>query len=208
MGYDVSFGYVKPRNGKAQMPLPWCVRLELDVVVGSELVMCSKATPGILDVAEVSALDERDVDGKLILGELVVKCPVRRDGGSVVITIPKEAKVVLGNVVLRYLDFGLTDCPGVCTLKIFETPGVAETKVETLTKCLRKWPVPVLDAAAAWRVGFEPFMQAMEVVRITPRYPERGLLNMPRVAAVNEIMMETADLQAELRRREQWSSMS
>lgn len=202
-GCDVPLRLVKPRNRKAQLPVPWFVRDELRVVVGSYVVLCRKATPGVLDVAEVTVLDERDVDGKPILGEEVVRCKVRRDGDSLVITIKKEAQAVLGNVVWRFLDFGLTDYPGKVTLKIFETEASACRLTSTLPECLRRWPVQVLDAAAAWRIGFEPFMQAMADTMIQPPYARRDPRNLIRVAAVNEIMIETADLQAELRRSEQ-----
>jgi len=208
LGYDVPFRLVKPRTRKAPLSLPWFVRLELRVVVDSYVVLCRNATAGVLDVAEVSVLDERDVDGKPVLGEVVSTSKVRQAGGSIVITIKKEAKAVLGNVVWRYLDFGITDCPGKVTLKIFETQAPACKLTSASTKCLRRWPVSVLDAAAAWRVVFEPFLEELENTMIQPTYPRGDPRNMQRVSDVNEIMMETKDLQAELRRREQWSSRS
>ena len=204
-GYDVPLRRVWLRNGKEQLTLPWFVKDEMRVVKDSLVVLCRNAAPKILDMAEVGMLDERDVDGQPILGEVVVRCKVRRDGGSIVISIKKQAQVVLANVLWRFLVFNMTNYPGKVTLKIFETQTSACRLTSTLPECLRRWPEPVLDAAAAWRVGFEPFMQAMEVVRIPSRYPERGLLNMPRVAAVNQIMIETADMQAELRRSEKWN---
>jgi len=204
-GYDVPFRLVKPRNGKAPLSLPWFVRLELGVVVGSDVVLCRTESTGILDVAEVSVLDQRDVDGRPILGDVVSQIKVRREGRSIVITITKEAQVVLGNVLWRYLDFGLTDCPGKVTLKIFETETSACRLTSTLPECLRRWPEPVLDAAAAWRIGFEPFVKAMADAIIPPRYARRDPWNLARVAAVNQVMIETAESQAELRRRKQWS---
>lgn len=204
-GYDVPLRRVWPRNGKAQLTVPWFVRDEMCVIENSEVVLCRNADPKILDMAEVGMLDERDVDGKPILDEVVIQCKVRRDGGSLVISIKKEAQVVLGNVLWRYLNFGLTNFPGKVTLKIFETETSASRLTSTLPECLRRWPVQVLDAAEAWRIGFEPYLEALEFARIPPRYPERGLLNMPRFYAVNQVMIETADLQAELRRSEQCS---
>ncbi len=204
-GYDVSLRRVWLRNGKDQLTLAWFVKDEMHVIEGDFIVFCLTDVPGVLDIAKESMLDERDVDGRFVLGEVVARCKVRRDGGSLVITITKGAKVVLGNVLWRFFDFGLTDYPGKVTLKIFETEAPARDRTATTAECLRRWPVQVLDAATAWRIAFEPFMQAMEVVRIPPRYPERGLLNMPRVAAVNQIMIEMAAMQAESRKREQWS---
>lgn len=208
LGYDVPFRFVKPRNRKAPLKLPWFVRLELRVVVKSDVVLCRTAYPRVLDVADVSVLDQTDVDGRPILGDVVSEVPVRREGRSIVITIKKEAQAVLGNVVWRYLEFGLTDHPGKVTLKIFETPASACRLTTTLPECLRRWPVPVLDAAAAWRIAFEPFMQAIEDTMIPPPYAKRDPRNLGRAAAVNEIMIETAELQAELRRRKQWSSLT
>ncbi|MBA7525382.1 hypothetical protein ES705_17533 [subsurface metagenome] len=199
LGYDVPFRLVVPRNRKAPLPLPWFVRIELAVVVGSDVVLCRKEVPGVLDVAEVSVLDEKDWYGRPILGEVVSEIKVRREGRSIVITIPKAAQVVLGNVVWRFLDFGLTDYPGKVTIKIFETQASACRLTSELPECLRRWPVPVLDAAAAWRIAFEPFMEALEDTMIQPQYARRDPRNMQRVSDVNEIMMETADLQAELR---------
>lgn len=197
-GYDVPFRFVKPRNRKAPLPLPWFVRSELGVVVGSDVVLCRTESNVILDVAEVSVLEQTDVDGRPILGDVVSEIPVRREGGSIVITIKKEAQAVLGNVVWRFLEFGLTDCPGKAMLKIFETQTSACRLTSTLPECLRRWPVQVLNAADAWRIGFEPFMQAIEDTMIPPPYAKRDPRNIQRVAAVNEIMIETADLQAEL----------
>lgn len=204
-GYDVPLRRVWLRNGKEQLTVPWFVKDEMRVVVGSDVVLCRPDVPGVLDMAEVSMIDQRDVDGKPILGEVVVRCKVRRDGGSIVISIKKEAQVVLGNVVLRFLDFGLTDFPGKVTLKIFETEASACRLTTKLPECLRRWPVPVLDAAAAWRAGFEPFLEALEDTMIPPPYARRDPRNINRVVTVNEIMIETAEKQAELRRSEQWS---
>lgn len=205
-GYDVPLRRVWLRNGKEQLTVPWFVKDEVHVVVGSYVVLCRPDVPGVLDMAEVSVLDQRDVDGRPILGDVVSEIKVRRDGDSLVITIKKEAQAVLGNVVWRFLEFGLTDYPGKVTLKIFETQTSACRLTSTLPECLRRWPESVLDAAAAWRVGFEPFLQAMAVARIPKRCGQGDPRNMIRVPAVNQVMMETADLQNELRRREQWSS--
>ncbi|MBA7664246.1 hypothetical protein ES703_72303 [subsurface metagenome] len=161
LGYDEPIRKVKLHNRKAEWTVPLQVRRELRVVKGSDVVLCQKPVPGILDMADVSVLDQRDVDGRPILGPVVSMIKVREDTGSLVITITKGAKVVLGNVLWRYLDFGLTDYPGKVTLKIFETEASACRLTSTLPECLRRWPEPVLDAATAWRIGFEPFSEAM-----------------------------------------------
>lgn len=205
-GYDVPLRRAKLRNKKAQLSLPWFVRLELDVVVGSDVVLCRNVAPKILDMAEVSVIGHRDVDGQPILGDVVASCKVRRDGYSIVITIKKEAQVVLGNVVWRFLNFGLTDFPGKVTLKIFETEAQDRERASASAQCLRRWPVKVLNAADAWRIGFEPFREAMENTWLTPKYARRDPRNFDRLVANYQVMIETADMQAELRRREEWSS--
>ncbi len=204
-GYDVPLRRVILRNKKAQLPVPWFVRNELDVVRGSDVVWCRKADSRILDMAEVGVLDERDVDGRPILGEVVATSKIRKDGWSLVITIPKGAQVVLGNVVWRFLDFDLTDYPGKVTLKIFETEASACRLTSTLPECLRRWPVPVLDIAEAWRIGFEPFREAMADAILPPPYARRDPRNFDRLVANYQIMIETADMQAELRRSAKWS---
>lgn len=204
-GYDVPLRRVWLRNGKAQLTVPWFVKDEMRVIESNDVVLCRNADPKILDMAEVGMLDERDVDGKPILGEVVIQCKVRKDGGSIVISIKKEAQAVLGNVVWRFLNFGLTDCPGKVTLKIFETEAPAREPTSTSAECLRRWPVQVLDAVDAWRIAVEPFMQALEVAKIPPHCDKQYNWNLMRLYAVNQVMIETAETEAELRRREQWS---
>jgi hypothetical protein len=200
LGYDVPFRFVKPRNRKAPLKMPWFLRLEMRVVVGSDVVLCQNPVPGMLDMADVSMLDERDWYGRPILGPVVSMSKVRQAGRSVVISIKKPAQAVLGNVLWRYLDFGLTNYPGKVTLKIFETEAPACSLATKLPECLRRWPVPVLDAAAAWRIAFEPFREARANTWLPPKYAKRDPRNLDRAAAFNEIMMATADMQAELRK--------
>ena len=199
LGYDMPFRMVKPRNGKAPLPMPWFVRSEMNVVVGSDVVLCRTDVPEVLDIAEVTMLNERDVDGKPILGEVVSMSKVRHEGRSIVISIKKEAQAVLGDVVWRFVDFGLTDFPGKVTLKIFETEAPKCRRTTALPECMRRWPVPVVDAADAWRIAFEPFMEELNNTMIQPRYATRDPRNLQRVSDVQKIMMETKDLQEELR---------
>jgi hypothetical protein len=205
LGYGLQMQKVKLRNGKAQLSLPSFMRRELRVVVGSDVVLCRTEEPGKLDMADVSVLDERDVDGKPILGEVVARIKVRRDGRSIVISIKKEAQAELGDVVGKFIMCSLTICPGVVTVKVFETRGVSAGNEETLTEGLWRWPVRVEDAAAAWCIGFEPFREAMAAAILPPPYARRDPRNLARSTAVNQIMIETAEMQAELRRSEQWS---
>ncbi len=184
------------------------VRGELRVVVGDVIVWCWIDAPGMLAIAEEGAIDERDVDGKPILGPVVSRCKVREDTGSHKITVPKGAQIVLGNVIERFLDFGLTDYPGIVTVKVFETETSACRLTSASTKVLRRWPVLVLDAAAAWRAGFEPFREAMVNTWLPPKYAKRDPRNFDRFVANYELMIETAELQEELRRAEQSCSKS
>lgn len=202
-GYDVPLRRAKLRNRKSELTLPSFVRRELGVVKGSDVVWCRNAAPEILELAEVGVLDERDVDGLPILGEVVARCKVRRDGGSHVITIPRGAQAELGDVVERFLVFGLTVNPHVVTLKIFETQAPGYRLTTALPKCLRRWPVQVEDSTVAWLVGFEPFREAMENTWLPPQYEKRDPRNFDRLVANYQIMIETAEMQAELRRREQ-----
>ena len=207
-GYDVSLRRVWLRNGKDQLTLAWFVKDEMRVIEGDFIVFCLTDDLGVLDMAKESMLDERDVDGRFVLGEVVARCKVRRDGGSLVITITKSAQAVLGNVACRFIDFDLTDCPGKVTIKIFETETSACRLTSTLPECLRRWPESVLDAATAWRIGIEPFMQALEVANIPPHCDKQYDWNMIRLYLVNKLMIETADMRAELRRREKLSLLT
>ena len=206
LGYDMPSRKVKLHNRKAEWTLAPQVGRELRVVVGDVIVWCRIDVQGMLAIAEVGALDERDVDGKPILGDVVAQSKVRRDTGSTVITIPKGAQEELGDVIERFLDYGLTDYPGIVTVKVFETEAPKCRLISAPAKCLRRWPVSFVDAADAWRIGFEPFREAMENTWHQPKYAKRDPRNFNRFIDNNEIMIETAEKQAELRRAEQWSS--
>ncbi|GAI84292.1 unnamed protein product, partial [marine sediment metagenome] len=139
---------------------------------------CLTVATGILAIAAEGALDERDVDGLPILGEVVARLKVRREGWSTVITIPKKAQAVLGDVNERFLQYDRTNYPGKVTLKIFETPGDSEETIETLSKCLQRWPPLVADCTQAWLKAFEPFIKDMAEIELPPRYPRRDPRNL------------------------------
>jgi len=67
-----------------------------------------------------------------------------------------------------------------------------------LTDGLWGWPALIEDCTGAWLDGFEPFAEAMADMILPPLYAKRDPRNLARVKAVNEIMIETADMQAEL----------
>jgi hypothetical protein len=205
-GYDLPVRLVRRHNRKDEVTLPSNVARELSVVAGSEAVLCRTAEPGKLDMADVSVLDERDWYGLPILGEVVEWIKIRWDKDGFVITINKGAKAVLGEVVGRFVEYGLTDYPGKVTVKVVGTGEVSAGTNKVLTEGLWRWPELIEDCTGAWRIGFEPFMQALEDTMIQPQYAKRDPRNMQRVSDVNEIMMATADMQAELRRSEQWIS--
>ncbi len=204
-GYGLPVRPVRLHNRKAEETLPSNVARELRVKAGDYIVRCRTDVEDVLTIAEVSALDERDVDGKPILGEQVEWIKVRWDTDGLVITITKGAQAVYGEVVGKFVVYGLTNCPGVVTEKIVEPSQVLEEMAKMLKEGLWWWPPLIEDSTAAWLVGFEPFMQAMADLILPPLYATRDPRNLARVTAVNEIMIETADLQAELRRSEQWS---
>ena len=198
-GYDLPVRLVRRHNRKDEATLPSNVARELSVVAGSEAVLCRTAAPGMLDMADVSVLDEKDWDGLPILGEVVEWIKIRWDMDGFVITITKGAKAVMGEVVGRFVEYGLTDYPGKVTVKVVERSQVLEEMAKMLTDGLWSWPPLVENCTGAWLDGFEPFAEAMANTILPTRCPCRDPRNLARVAAVNEVMMETADLQAELR---------
>jgi hypothetical protein len=199
-GFGLPVRLVRRHNRKDEVTLPSNVARELSVVAGSEAVLCRTAAPGMLDMADVSVLDEKDWDGRPILGEVVEWIKIRWDTDGFVITITKGAKAVMGEVVGRFVEYGLTDYPGKVTVKAVGTGEVSAGTNKMLTKGLWWWPPRIEDCTGAWLDGFEPFAEAMADLTLPPQYATRDPRNMARVAAVNEVMMETADLQAELRR--------
>ncbi|GAI65956.1 unnamed protein product, partial [marine sediment metagenome] len=103
--------------------LPSFVRRELRVVKGNFVVFASTGDEGVIDVAEVGAVYERDVDGMPILGRQLAISKVRKSSGSYEITIPKDAQAKLGDVRGEKVIFGLTHYPGVVTIAVIKRPG-------------------------------------------------------------------------------------
>ncbi len=198
-GYGLPVRPVRIHNRKAEWTLPSNVARELRVKAGDFIVRCRTDVEDELTIAEVSALDERGVDGRQILGEQVGWIKVRWDKDGFVITITKEAKAVYGEVVGKFVVLGMTDYPGVVTEKIVERSEVLEEMVKMLTQGLWTWPPLIEDCTGAWLDGFEPFAEALENTVMPKKYPRGDSRNLARVAAVNEVMIETADRQAELR---------
>ena len=198
-GYGLPVRLVRRHNRKEEVTLPSNVARELRVKAGDYIVRCRTDVEDVINIAKDSALDERDVEGKPILGEQVECVKVRWDTDGFVVTITKGAKAVYGEVVGRFVVYGLTICPGIVTEKVVESSQVLEEMAKMLTDGLWRWPELIEDSTAAWLAGFEPFAEAMADLILPPQYATRDPRNMARVAAVNEVMMETADLQAELR---------
>jgi len=73
------------------------------------------------------------------------------------------------------------------------TSGSVKWKNKTLTKGVAMWPVAVAAAEGDYRVGFAPFREAIASGTLPPRYAKRDPRNLDRVAAIDRIMMQTAD---------------
>ena len=71
--------------------------------------------------------------------------------------------------------------------------GTVKWKNRTLTKGVQMWPVAVAAAEGDYRVGFSPFREAIASGTLPPRYATRDPRNLERVAAIDRIMMQTAD---------------
>ena len=71
--------------------------------------------------------------------------------------------------------------------------GSVKWKNKTLTKGVQMWPVAVAAAEGDYRVGFAPFREAIATGTLPPRYAKRDPRNLERVAAIDRIMMQTAD---------------
>ena len=78
--------------------------------------------------------------------------------------------------------------PGGC-----RAAGSVKWKNRTLTKGVQMWPVAVAAAEGDYRVGFTPFREAIANGTLPPRYATRDPRNLDRVAAIDRIMMQTAD---------------
>ncbi len=71
--------------------------------------------------------------------------------------------------------------------------GSVKWKNKTLTKGVQMWPIAVAAAEGDYRVGFGPFREAIAQGTLPPRYATRDPRNLERVAAIDRIMMQTAD---------------
>ena len=71
--------------------------------------------------------------------------------------------------------------------------GSVKWKNRTLTKGVQMWPVAVAAAEGDYRVGFTPFREAISGGSLPPRYAKRDPRNLERVAAIDRIMIQTAD---------------
>lgn len=204
LGYGSPARKVREHCRKKVVTMPPFAASELGVEAGDFIVRCRTEVEDVLAIAKVSALDERDVDGQPILGEVVAVSKVRLDSGSIEITIPREAQAVFGVVTGKVDVLSTTRFPGMVTEKIVEPSRVSEELAKTPAEGLWRWPALIEDSTLAWLEGYEPFMEAMAETELPKRYPRRDPRNIDRVAAANKIMMDTADSQAELRRRDQW----
>ena len=122
LGYGRPARKVREHNRKKEVTLPAYVARELGVVAGNSVVWCCTDVPGMLDIAEVAAVYERDVDGTPILGRQVAISKVRKSSGSFEITIPKEVQEELGEATGENLAFILTNYPGVVTVGVVKRP--------------------------------------------------------------------------------------
>ncbi|MBA7615631.1 hypothetical protein ES703_22915 [subsurface metagenome] len=122
-GYDLPVRKVREHNRKTEVTIPSFVRRELRVVKGNFVVFASTGIEGLIEVAEVGAVYERDVDGTPILGRMLAISKVRKSSGSYEISIPKVAQAQLGDVKGESVIFGLTHYPGVVTIVVIKRPG-------------------------------------------------------------------------------------
>ena len=205
-GYGFPVRPVRVDVRKTEVTLAPNVAKEMRVKKGDYFIRCRTDVEDMLNMAEVSVIDQRNVDGRPILGEVVSKSKVRWDTDGLEITITKEAKDFYGDVVGKFAVYGMTIFPGVVTEKIVESSQVLAELEKQLKEGLYFWPVLIEDSSSAWRAGFEPFLEALDDTMIPPVYDRRDPRNLARVPAVNEIMVEKAKLQAELQRSEQWRS--
>ena len=203
-GYGWTIRQVRVDSRKAEWTIPSNAAREMKIAAGDLIVTCRTADRHVLDIARMSALDQRDVDGQPILGEVISTGKVRWDTDGVEMTITKEVQAVLGDVTGKLVVLNTTRYPEVVTQRIIEPSQVLEELAKMQTEGLWGWPVLIEDSTQAWVEGYEPFGQAMAETELPPKYPRRDPRNLARVAAVNKIMTDTADSQAELRRTDEW----
>lgn len=123
LGYGLPVRKVREHNRKEEVTLPAYAARELRVVAGNFIVWCCTDVPGVLEIAEVAAVYERDVDGLPILGRLVTISKVRKSSKSYEVTIPKEAQAELGDVNGEQMTFNLTNYPGVVAVSVVKRPN-------------------------------------------------------------------------------------
>lgn len=204
LGYGSAVRKVRVHNRNVEVTLAWEVVRDMRIAEDSCIVVCRNEMTGKLTMAEDSTLDERDVDGRPILGEIIAVSRVRKSCGSYEMSLPIEVRNYFGDVTEKYIKFEPTKYPGVVTIQVVGQWAVTEGKEKMVLEGLRRWPVIGMEAVEAWLVGFEPFREAMANTILPKRYPCRDPRNLARVAAMNEVMIETADWQVELRRSIQW----
>ena len=73
------------------------------------------------------------------------------------------------------------------------TAGTVKWKNRTLTKGVQMWPLAVAAAEGDFRAGFSPFREAIASGTLPQRFATRDPRNLERVAAIDRIMMQTAD---------------
>lgn len=122
LGFGRPARKVREHNRKKEVTLPAYVARELKVVAGSFVVWCCTDVPGMLDIAEVAAVYERDIDGSPILGRQIAISKVRKSSGSYEVTIPKEVQAELGNVTGEHLAFVFTNYPGTVSVSVIKRP--------------------------------------------------------------------------------------
>ncbi|NVM23077.1 MAG: hypothetical protein HWN68_15000 [Desulfobacterales bacterium] len=71
--------------------------------------------------------------------------------------------------------------------------GSIKWKNRTLTRGVQVWPVAVAAAEGDFRAGYSPFREAIAAATLPTKYPKRDPRNLERVAAIDRIMMQTAD---------------
>jgi len=122
LGYGWPARMVRDESRKKEVTLPSYVARELRVVAGNNLVWCCTDVPGLLCIAEVAAVYERDIDGSPILGRQVAFSKVRKSTRSIVITIPKEVQAELGDVTGEQIAFVFTLYPGIVAVNVIKRP--------------------------------------------------------------------------------------
>lgn len=122
LGYGRPARKVREHNRKKEVTLPAYVGRELGVIAGNSVVWCCTDVPGMLDIAEVAAVYERDVDGTPVLGRQIAISKVRKSVRSLEVSIPMEAQAELGNVTGENLGFLLTNYPGIVTVCVVKRP--------------------------------------------------------------------------------------